>query len=72
MLIFSAVVAGLAVATLRYHPAPPADVPLSPPQESTAVAVPPPPHAPAPPPAVKPVVAAPPVAPSNPPKTKTP
>ncbi|WP_319433268.1 hypothetical protein [Mycobacterium sp. RTGN5] len=72
MFVFSAVVVGLAVATLRYHPAPPAEAPLSPPQMSTAVAVPPPPtmHAPAAPPTVKPVAGPPPTA--YPAKTKTP
>ncbi|SBS77948.1 Serine/threonine protein kinase (fragment) [uncultured Mycobacterium sp.] len=72
-LVFAAVVAGLSVATLRYHPAPPIEAPLSPAHVSSAAVPPPPPTIIAPPPTVKPVAGPPPTAhPSDPPKTKTP
>lgn len=56
VLAFAAVVAGLAVATLRYHPAAPADVPPTPPRVTTVAVLPPPAPlpAPAPPPPAKP------------------
>jgi hypothetical protein len=68
MLVFTAVVGGLAVATLHYHPAPPADVPLSPLHSSTAAVLPPPPTIIAPPPPAAKPVAVTPAHPSNPPK----
>jgi hypothetical protein len=66
MMVLTAVVIGLSVAILRYHPAPPVDQPSSLQPPSTVAAVPILPPAPAP----KPVAAPPP--PAHPSKTKSP